>query len=302
MMRLAIVTAFPTEDWHSERLIAAAQRWGRATVIDPADFSVEIDGSGALVRARGKNAGRFDAFILARGLGEEGNPDFQIETYRLLERMGKPVVNSIGAIMAAMDKFQATCLFRRAGLPTPKTVVTQNPAEATKALAHLREVVCKPLFGSLGKGVERLRSSPAGERRIRELVKRHGALYMQEYVPNDGRDIRAFVVGDEVAAAIYRVAPAGEWRTNIHLGGTPTPCQLDERLQALSLAACRAVGLDYTGVDILEGPGGPVVLEVNGTPLWQGIYQALGRDMAENIVAYTVGRVAASRGGAQSGG
>jgi len=294
-MRLGIVTAFPTQDWHSQRLIEAAQRRGRAVVLDPADFSVEINGGGPLVRVRGKNASRYDAFILARGLGEEGNPDFQIETYRVLERAGKPVINSIGAIMAAMDKFQATCLFRRAGLPTPKTVVTQNPTEAVKALIHLQEVVCKPLFGSLGKGVERLRSGRAGEERIRKLVHEHGALYLQEYVPNNGRDIRVFVVGDELPAAIHRVAPTGEWRTNIHLGGIPLPCELTEGLRRLALAAARAVGLDYTGVDILEGPQGPVVLEVNGTPLWQGIYQALGRDMAENIVEYAVGRARAGK-------
>jgi len=297
MVRLGIVTAFPTQDWHSQRLIEAAQRRGRVAVLDPADFSVEIGETGSLVRVRGKNANHFDAFILARGLGEEGNPDFQIETYRLLERAGKVLVNRIGAIMAAMDKFQATVLFRQAGLPTPKTVITQSAAEAVRALTHLGEVVCKPLFGSLGKGIERLRAGGAGERRIRELVRKHGALYMQEYVANSGRDIRAFVIGDKVAAAIYRVAPPGEWRTNIHLGGTPQPCELTEEMQRLSLAASRAVGLDYTGVDILEGPRGPVVLEVNGTPLWQGIYQALGRDMAEGIVDYTLDRVRAHGGG-----
>jgi len=297
MVRLGIVTAFPTQDWHSQRLIEAGERVGRVMVLNPVDFSVEIGTAGPLVRVKGKNASRYHAFILARGLGEEGNPDFQIETYRLLERMGKPVVNNIGAIMAAMDKFQATCAFRRAGLPTPKTVVTQNPAEAVQTLLHLRDVVCKPLFGSLGKGIERLPATPAGERRMRELVGRHGALYLQEFVRNDGRDIRAFVVGEEVAAAIYRMAPPGEWRTNIHLGGTPVPCQLSADLRKLSLAAARAVGLDYTGVDILEGPEGPVVLEVNGTPLWQGIYQALGRDMAEDIVRYTLGRVQAGQAG-----
>jgi ribosomal protein S6--L-glutamate ligase len=94
-----------------------------------------------------------------------------------------------------------------------------------------------------------------------------------------------------VAGAIARIAAPGEFRTNVHQGGRPEPTRLDASTEAVAVRASRVLGLDYAGVDLLENEEGPVVLEVNGTPLFRGIYQATGRDMAIDIVEHVLARV-----------
>jgi ribosomal protein S6--L-glutamate ligase len=170
-------------------------------------------------------------------------------------------------------------------------------------LTEWGRAVAKPLFGSLGLGIELLTDTMSSRRRIPELLQSFGAVYLQEYVPNTGRDIRAFVVGVEVAASIVRVAAPGQWRTNVHQGGTPEMCELDATMRTMAVGAAQAVGLDYTGVDLMEGPNGPCVLEVNGNPLWRGVLAATGRNMAEDIVARvaTLAESGKARGGTHSG-
>ena len=201
------------------------------------------------------------------------------------------LVNSINAVLTAIDKFETSCRLQQAGVPTPPVVVAQELPMAQEVLAQWGRVVAKPLFGSLGLGIELLEDTADGHAQLPELLARFGAIYLQEFVPTPGRDIRAFVVGPRVAASIYRLAEPGEWRTNIHRGAHPDPCELDPTVTAMAVKAAKAVGLDYTGVDILEGPNGPMVIEVNGNPLWQGVLQATGRNMADEIVAWVVERI-----------
>jgi RimK family alpha-L-glutamate ligase len=178
-------------------------------------------------------------------------------------------------------------------------VVVQDVAMARGVLRDWGRAVVKPLYGSLGLGIELVEDTPQGYALLPVLVERFGAIYLQEFVPTPGRDIRAFVVGPRVAASIYRVAVPGSWRTNLAQGGAPEPCLLDAATEALAVAAARAVGLDYTGIDILEGPDGPVVIEVNGNPLWQGVLHATGHNMANDIVAWVIERITqtAAKGG-----
>jgi ribosomal protein S6--L-glutamate ligase len=289
-IRIGVVTAWPEDDWHSERLLAACASRAETVAVDPAGLATRVDGDSVHVLVGGIPAAGFDAFLLARGLGRSGDPDVQFEIYRALEGTGALVVNRLDPLLAAQDKFRTSWLLRLAGVSTPRAAVAQSPEDAEVALAALGEAVVKPLTGSLGDGVERLAPDPAGKARVRECVERDGAVYLQSYVAHPGRDLRVFVVGGRARAAIARHAPAGEWRTNVDLGGRAEPVMIGTSLGGVAEAATAALGLDYAGVDLVQGPHGATVLEVNGNPSWRGILEATGLDMAEVIAEHVLGR------------
>ncbi len=289
-VRIGVVTAWPEGDWHSDRLLAACARRSEAVPIDPADLSARVDRGGIAVLAGGAPAIGFDAFLLARGFGRSGDPDVQFEIYRALERTGALVVNRLDPLLAAQDKFRTSVLLSLAGVPTPRAAVAQSPSDAEVALAAIGEAVVKPIAGSLGDGVERVRPDAVGRRRVAELASGEGAVYLQSYVPHPGRDLRVFVVGARARAAIARHAPPGEWRTNVATGGRVEAVMIGSALASVAEAAATALGLDYAGVDLVSGPDGPSVLEVNGNPSWQGILEATGLDMAEVIAEHVLGR------------
>ncbi len=298
-LRIGIITAYPREDWHSEQFIEAVHRFGEAVVIRPENLGARLTQSGVTVFVGTSESPAVDGFVLARGFGEKGNSDFLVPVYQILQRSGYVLVNGIDALLTAIDKFETSCRLQQAGVPTPFVVVAQEVETAHAVLQELGRLVAKPLFGSLGVGVELIQDTPEGQALLAELLARFGAIYLQEYVPIPGRDIRAFVVGDRVAASIYRKAAPGAWKTNITHGGVPEPCRLDAKQEQMAVTASRTVGLDYSGVDILEGPAGPVVIEVNGNPLWRGLQQATGQNMAEEIIAWVVARIqhTAGKGG-----
>ncbi len=290
-IRIGIVTAWPDEDWHSERLLAACGRRADAVTIDPASLAARVGSAGVEVRAGGERASRFDAFVLARGLGRAGDPDVQFEIYRALEAGGAIVVNRLEPLLAAQDKFRTSWLLRRAGVPTPRAAVAQTPADAEAALGELGEAVLKLPAGSLGEGVVRLGPGPASRRALRERIARRGAVYLQAYVPNPGRDLRVFVVGGRTRAAISREASPGEWRTNVARGGRAEAAAPGPSAMRAAERAAGALGLDYAGVDLVAGADGPTVLEVNGNPSWRGILEATGLDMGEAIAEHVLGLV-----------
>lgn len=292
-LRIGIVTSDPG-GWHSSQLLVAANKAARADALDPLDLSVRIDGTGAAVWFEGEPLSAFDALVL-RGLNNDGLPDFQLETYRLLEHLVPVVVNRVGPILTALDKCRTSFLLRQAGLPTPPTVVTQRQDEAETAIARFGEAVLKPLYGSLGEDLVRVRPGPEAGEQVARMLSAHGAVYVQRFEPPGGRDIRAFVVGGEVVAAIYRVAKEGEWITNVFRGASAKPITLSPAIAALCVKAAEVVGLDYTGVDVIETGEGPTILEVNGTPSWMGIDAAWNRSMAEEIVGLVIRRVLALR-------
>jgi len=290
-LRIGIITAYPEEDWHSKQLIDAADRQGTAVVIRPERLSARISRDGVRVLSDEVDLATVDGFVLARGFGDAGNPDFQVPVYQILERSGKVLVNSIDALLRAIDKFETSCRFQQAGLPTPAVTVVQDVASADAVLREWGRAVIKPLFGSLGLGIELVEDTVAGHAQLPVLLEHFGALYLQEFIATPGRDIRAFVVGDRVAASIYRLAAPGQWQTNVSRGGRPVACLLDGATARLAVAAAATIGLGYTGVDILESPAGPQVIEVNGNPQWLGVLEATGRNMADAIVAWVVYRI-----------
>lgn len=292
-MRIGVISAYPEEDWHAQRILEAARARGDADVLSPLDFTADARPGRAQLLVRGRPHQAYDLFLTPRALGEDGDHELQLELYRTLAEDGAVVVNDVAALTTAIDKFRTSWLLSKADLPTPRALVAQRLPDAMRALTVLGgRAVAKPLYGSLGIGVELVRDEDAAAR----CLQRWGALYLQEFVDGGNRDIRAFVVGDQVEAAIRRRAPDGEFRTNIHLGGTAEEIRLDDRLARLAVQAVRLLGLDYGGVDLLESSAGPVVLEVNGTPLFRGIHEATGRDMALHIVEHALARASRRRG------
>jgi len=290
-LRIGIITAYPEEDWHSRELIEAAASRGEVRVIRPEQLGARVTDQGVSILAEGMELDPIDGFVLARGFGDRGNADFMVPVYQILERSGKVMVNSIEAVLTAIDKFETSCRLQQVGIPTPPVVVTQDARTAHAVLCEWKRAVMKPLFGSLGMGIEFVEDTCEGHALLPIALDRFGAIYIQAYIDTPGRDIRAFVIGPRVIASMYRVAAPGSRRANLAQGAHAEPCELDADTCRMAVAAARATGLDYTGVDILEGPAGPMVIEVNGNPLWRGLQEVTGLPVAEAIVSWVAERI-----------
>jgi len=210
---------------------------------------------------------------------------FKFDLLRHFEHTNIPVLNSSTAIQNAANKFFSFCLFKQAHLPIPRTVVTSELEVARKKLTDFETAIAKPIFGSQGKGIYKLETSqPDSKQKLATLLKARGVLYLQEFVPNPGRDIRVFVVGEEALGAIYRVSQQGSFISNLSQGGTPHKCELTDEIEQLAIRATKAVGADFAGVDLIESKDGLVLLEVNATPSGKGIKLACGIDVTERII------------------
>jgi len=289
--RIGIVTPSIEDDWASAQLLDAASGV-EAIPVDPMSFEMRINGIPSM-RIAGRPAEDFDALIV-RGFNKMGEIDYQYEVFELYEQLGGLVINSPASLSLAESKPQTTYCLQKAGLPVPRTFTTQDRDNARMSVREFHSAVAKPLYGSHGIGVEKLDGAD-GEETASDLMNTYGALCIQEYVPNTGRDIRAFVVGDEVTAAMYRIAREGEWKTNVFQGSRCEPCELSTEMRELCVRASNIIGLDYTGVDIMEGPDGPVILELNGAPSWYGLSDVTDRNIAADIMSYVMHMLEAGR-------
>jgi RimK family alpha-L-glutamate ligase len=226
---------------------------------------------------------------------------FRVDALHWLEERGTVVVNSPRAIERSVDKFYTDALLSQAGLPTPETVVCEGVDEAMAAVTQMRDVVIKPIFGSMGHGIVRVSDPDAALRVLRALAQVRAVFYVQRALDHRGRDVRAFVVGGRVVAAIERIAASGDWRSNVSRGATARACDLPDAWAAMAVRAAAAVGADYAGVDLLPDADGSVfVLEVNGIPGWQGLQTATGIDVAGAIVDHLARRAARSVGASEA--
>ncbi len=220
---------------------------------------------------------------------------FRMDLLHCLADTGLPVVNDPRAIEIAMDKFRTLYMLTLSNIPTPLTLVSESEYRVAENLDVFNggDVVVKPLFGSRGFGVFRLRSRCVSD--MKDLVWRlcfylssSGAvLLLQEYIRHGGVDYRLLVVGDRVVASMMRRARSG-WKTNIAQGGEPVkPQRLDPEVEELAVKSCRVIGCDIAGVDIVETRGGEkVVLELNTQPGWRGLQAVSDVDIAREIVKF----------------
>lgn len=230
--------------------------------------------------------------IIVRDLGPAAKNDvsFRFDILCQLEELGIPVVNSPASIARCANKYVSTYMFRKNGINTPGTVVTNSEDEALCALGTFSRAVVKPIFGYKGIDVECVKNNEIGIRKIKELLEKNGIVYMQEFIKNPGRDIRVFIVDNRIIGSIYRVAPPGSWINNLSQGGMAKPCKLTEEQEELSLRTSSIIGTAYAGVDIIEGDR-PYVLEINGTPSGKGIFEACGVDVTIDIIEYLTGLI-----------
>ena len=214
---------------------------------------------------------------------------YRVDALHWLENRAVRVMNSPRAIERCVDKFYTSALLREAGLDTPETVVCERIDDAMAAVREMGDVIVKPLFGSMGHGMVRVSDPETAFRVFRALELARAVYYLQRVVDHEGSDVRAFVVGNRVVAAIERRARDGGWRTNISLGGEARAIDLPPAWSELALTAARAVGADYAGVDLLAASDGTIhVLEVNGIPGWSGAQKATSVDIAGAIVDHLI--------------
>jgi ribosomal protein S6--L-glutamate ligase len=205
------------------------------------------------------------------------------------EVMGVPVVNTSQSILRARDKLLSLQLLTRANVDLPRTAVIRSTDDLDEAIEQVGGIPCvlKLLKGTQGIGVMLAESREGLESILQAFWSLDHIVLLQEFIAESkGKDVRAFVVGDEVIGAMRRSAKIGEFRSNIHRGGTGKPLKLDKDEREHVLEATRALGLQVAGVDYLESRDGPKVIEVNASPGFQGLEEATGADIAGAIVQY----------------
>jgi RimK family alpha-L-glutamate ligase len=208
---------------------------------------------------------------------------FRMDALHRLENLGVRVVNSTSAIERTVDKYFTSFLLADAGIPTPRTLVTEDFETALAACREMRDVILKPLFGSEGKGMVRISDEETAYRVLRAWELNRYIYYIQEYLPHFQEDIRAFVIGDRVAAAMRRTGTG--WKTNFSKGAKVEAVKLSAELEELALRAVRLLHLDYAGVDLMPAEDGVVyVIEINSIPGWRGLQKTTDQSIAAQII------------------
>ncbi|MFN8592397.1 MAG: lysine biosynthesis protein LysX [Thermomicrobiales bacterium] len=262
-----------------EKAILQAARDRRLDVTPIFDRSLVLDLSAPSAAASGLD---FDV-VLDRCVAHSRSG----YTLRALERWGVPTLNSAHAVHLCDDKAENSLALEMAGVPSPRTLVAFDVESALQACASVGyPAVLKPVTGSWGRLLARV-NGPAQAELILEQKKslgsfHHGVFYVQEYIPKPDRDIRAYVVGDEVLAASYRTAK--HWVTNAARGAQSMPCPITPEISELSLRACAAVGARLAGVDLIETSDGLKVIEVNTGGEFKGLMSTTDVDIAGAIV------------------
>jgi len=287
-MQIAIVVSDPL-DWTAQALLASFSKKGiDAFFLNFSELAASI-GSGQSFSCAGVDLLNLDA-IVVRDLGRRGPGDvaFRFEALQALQERGIAIINPPQAIARAANKFATSRALHDAGVATPRTFVTNSLKQALNALQDFKKAVSKPLFGYKGRDIILLEDGiEADVALLKDTVEKQGLVYLQEFIAIDSpRDIRAFVVDGKVLGAIYRVAPPGQWISNLARGGQAAACPLNKELVKLSVKAAKAVGAVYCGVDLLETEQGLCVIEVNGTPSGKGIFEVLGVDVTEAIAEH----------------
>jgi RimK family alpha-L-glutamate ligase len=285
-MRVVILSA--RTGWHTDELIRALTARGHLAAVLPYEGLIARVGVEAGLTSEQISILDADA-VLARIIpgGSLEQLIYRVDALHWLENRGLRVVNSPRAIERSVDKFYTTTLLHDAGLLVPETVVCERVEDAMAAVRSMGDVVIKPIFGSLGHGMVRVSDPDVALRVVRALDQIRSVFYIQRAIDHSGRDLRVFVVGGRVLGAIERRAPAGEWRTNVAIGGSATAVDISPEVERVALRAAAAVGADYAGVDVLPARDGALyVLEVNGIPGWEGLQQATGLDVAAAIVEH----------------
>ena len=285
-MKIAILSRNP-ELYSTRRLKEAAiERGHEVQILDVLRCYMNINMQSPSIHTRGKELPQFDAVIPRIGASVTF---YGAAVLRQFEMLGTYPLNESVAITRSRDKLRSMQLLSRKGIGLPVTGYASKPSDIPDLIDMVggTPLVIKLLEGTQGIGVVLAETRKAAESVIEAFMGVKANIMVQEYIKEaGGSDIRCFVVGKKVVAAMKRQAPPGEFRSNLHRGGTATLVKLHPSERATAIRAAKTMGLNVAGVDILRSNHGPVVMEVNSSPGLEGIELASGKDVAGQIIEY----------------
>lgn len=288
-MKVVLLSRAP-HSYSTRRLREACLAAGHTIrVLDTLRFSMSVEQGNPQLLYRDKRLSRYDAVIPRIGASVTF---YGTAVVRQFEQMGVFTLASSQAIRVSRDKLRALQVLSRYAIGIPATEFVRDPQSVMPAIERLggAPVIIKVLEGTQGVGVILAESTEVAQSIIDRLHTARQNVLIQKFVAESrGRDIRAFVVGGRVVAAMRRVAAGDEFRSNVHLGGTTEPVSLEPEYEQTAIHAAQIMGLRVAGVDMLESSEGPQVLEVNSSPGLQGIEAATGIDVARAIVEHLAG-------------
>jgi RimK family alpha-L-glutamate ligase len=284
-MHLAILAN--SDSWYLQDLRRAAEGRHEIAAAGFRDLASSIDGNGLQVKAGKVDLAAADV-VLVRTMpaGSLEQVVFRMDALARLEAAGVLIINPPKAIETAVDKYLALARMAAAGLRVPRTFVCQTPEDAMAAFDSLGgDIVVKPIFGSEGRGIARLQDESLAGRAFRMLAQLGGVLYVQEFVPHDGFDIRVLIIGERMFA--IRRRSTHDWRTNVSRGAIAEPIELTAELAEFARRAADAVGALVAGIDLLPGCDGQLyAIEVNAVPGWKAVAAALDVDVARVLLEF----------------
>lgn len=290
-MKLAILSRAP-RSYSTQRLVAASQERGHeARVLDTLRFAIDLSGDEPDLQYRGRPLDDFDAVLPRIGASITF---FGLAVVRQFEQMDVYTPTPSNGIANSRDKLRAIQILSRHDVAIPATTFVRDRNDVLPAIERVggAPVVIKLLEGTQGIGVILAPDTRVAEAVIETLQSTRQNVLIQRFVAESrGRDVRALVVGDRVVAAMRRVAKGDEFRSNVHRGGTVEPIDLDEAYRETAVRAAQIMGLRVAGVDMLEGDDGPVIMEVNSSPGFEGIERATDLDIAGSIIDYVANQV-----------
>ncbi|GGZ45623.1 SSU ribosomal protein S6P modification protein [Shewanella chilikensis] len=285
-MQIAILSQNKTL-YSTRRLVEAAQERGyQVQVINPLECYMNISMQQSSIHIGGVELPPFDAVIPRIGAGITF---YGTAVVRQFEMMATYTLNSSMGISRSRDKLRSMQLLSRKGIGLPVTGFANKPSDIPDLIDMVggAPLVIKLLEGTQGIGVVLAETRKAAESVIEAFMGLKANIMVQEYIKEaQGADIRCFVLGEKVIAAMKRQALPGEFRSNLHRGGTATLVKLSPEERSIAVRAAKTMGLNVAGVDILRSNHGPVVMEVNSSPGLEGIEAATGKDVAGAIIEF----------------
>ena len=283
-MKLAILSR-NSKLYSTRRLVEAARQRGHSVrVLDPLRCYMHIASDGFDMHYKGAPLADYNAVIprIGTSITRYGSA-----VLRQFELMGAYTPNTSDAILKARDKLRAHQLLAAQGIGLPTTVFGDNPDDTEDLLSMLGPPphVIKLNEGTQGAGVMLTEKRSASKGVIEALRGLYAQFLVQEFIAEaKGADLRCFVVGGNVVGAMQRQSPPGDFRSNLHRGGTATAVTPDPEEIATAVRAAQVLGLGVAGVDLIRSRRGPLVLEVNSSPGLEGIEGATGQDIAGAII------------------
>jgi ribosomal protein S6--L-glutamate ligase len=273
--------------YSTKRLKEAGENLGHEVdVIDTLHCYMDISSNRPTVRFKGEALPHYDAVIPRIGASVTF---YGTAVVRQFEMMGTFSINESVAISRSRDKLRSMQLLSRKGIGMPRTGFAHHPDRIDDLIKNVggAPVVIKLLEGTQGIGVVLADTQKAAESIIEAFMGLNANILVQEYIKEaGGADIRCLVVGGKVVAAMKRQAAAGEFRSNLHRGGSASLVRLSPEERKTAIDAAKTMGLNMCGVDILRSNNGPVVMEVNSSPGLEGIESATGKDIAGMIIEF----------------